>query len=305
MKYRKWLDKNIESLENKTIIVTGANSGLGFSCSKALIFKKAHVIMACRNENKAITAKNKILEEFPDAKIEIEILDLANFESIKAFVKRIENKKIDALINNAGVYYLPKKSQTNDGLEITMGINYFGMYYLVSLLENKLKKQKDSKIINVCSIIYRFSNLDLNYLNCNKIKNRNSLYAKSKLAVAAYTYAKQKETEKNKSNLHYYLIHPGICATNIIASKKGGFNKFFSKFGTLFMKVFFHSSEKACLSMLLPFSKGGYYENYGPRFFQISGYPKKINNTQKQINLSEDIILKTEEYLQSMFLKKK
>lgn len=303
MKYQKWLDKNIKSLKGKTIIVTGANSGLGYNCTKALVYKNAQVIMACRNKKRALDAKNKIINEFPNAKIEIEILDLSSFESIKSFVQRINDRKIDALINNAGVYYLPKASKTKDGLDMTIGTNYFGMYYLISLLEEKLELQENSKIINVTSITYRFSKLDLDDLNCEKVKNRNSLYAKSKLAIAAYTYAKQKETDTNKSNLHYYLIHPGISATNIIASKDGGFSKWFSKVGTIFMKIFFHSPEKACLSMLLPFSNNGYYENYGPRVFQISGYPKKIKNTKKQIILSNYIILKTEDYLKSMFLK--
>ena len=293
MKYIKWIDKHLSDLSDKTIIITGSNSGLGYECCRALLYKNANIIMACRNKEKANTARDNLLIEFPNSNIEVKQLDISSFESIENFINNIDVNNIDVVINNAGIYHQKKDSKTKDNIELTIGTNYFGMYYLNKLIEEK-SKEKLLKIINVTSVTYRYSKLDLNDLGLEKVKNRNSLYAKSKLAIASYTYAKQQEN----SNIKYYLTHPGISATNII----NGFPTWFKWLGSVFMKLVFHSPSKACLSLIAPLSdiKG---DNYGPRLFQISGYPKIIKNTKKQIKLSKDIVYKSNEYLDSIKIK--
>lgn len=297
MKYKKWLDKNIPDLKGNTIIVTGANSGIGFWCAKSLVYKNAKVIMACRNIRKAQQAKEEILKDFPKANIEIKIIDISDFSSIEKFIDNIKNIKIDALINNAGIYFPSKNTLTKNNIDITMGTNYFGTYYLSELIEKT--HSEINKIINVTSLTYRHTTLDLEDLKCNQIKNRNSLYAKSKLAIAAYTLAKQEGNNK----INYYLVHPGVSATNIISSKNGGFSKTFSKLGNIFLKIFCHSPQKACLSLLYPFATKEKAGTYGPKFLQINGYPKKINNTKEQIKLKDQIIDKTDQVLDSMNFK--
>lgn len=290
MKYSKWIDKHIQDLSDKTIIVTGANSGLGFECCRALLYKKANIIMACRNLEKANIAKDILINEFPKSNIEVYQLDISSFISIHNFVNNINLNNIDVLINNAGIYHQKKDSKTKDKIELTIGTNYFGMFYLNKLIEEKIKDKK-IKIINVTSLTAKYSKLDLNDLGLEKVKNRNSLYAKSKLAISSYTLAKQQEN----TNIKYYLTHPGISATNII----NNFPKWFKAIGNTFMKLVFHLPEKACLSLLAPLSnlEGN---NFGPRVLQINGYPKKIKYSKKTIKLSKDIIEKSNQYLQSI-----
>ncbi len=290
MKYSKWLDKHIQDLKNKTIVVTGANSGLGFECCRALLYKKANIIMACRNLEKANIAKDILINEFPNSNIEVYQLDISSFISIHNFVNNINLNNIDVLINNAGIYHQKKDSKTKDKIELTIGTNYFGMFYLNKLIEEKIK-DRQIKIINVTSLTAKYSRLDLNDLGLEKVKNRNSLYAKSKLAISSYTLAKQQEN----TNMKYYLTHPGISATNII----NNFPKWFKILGNAFMKIVFHSPEKACLSLLAPLSnlEGN---NFGPRVLQINGYPKKIKYPKKIRKLSKDIIEKSNHYLQSI-----
>jgi len=284
MKYSKWLDKHIPNLNNKKIIITGANSGLGYECCRALLYKGATIIMACRNMVKANIAKDNLIKEFPNSNIYIKELDLSSFNSIENFVSSLNLNDIDILINNAGVYHPKKGSKTQEGIDLTIGTNYFGMYYLNKLIENK-KHNNKIKIINVSSITSRYASLNLDEFNDG--------YAKSKLAIASYTLAKQQEGKYN-----YYLTHPGISATNIIQN----FSSLFQKIGSKFMKIFFHSPQKACLSILAPLSDIK-SSDFGPRFLQISGYPKKIKNTRRQIKLSKDIILKTELYLERIKIK--
>ena len=290
MKYSKWLDKHIQDLKNNTIVVTGANSGLGFECCRALLYKKANIIMACRNLEKANIAKDILINEFPNSNIEVYQLDISSFISIHNFVNNINLNNIDVLINNAGIYHQNKDSKTKDNIELTIGNNYFGMFYLNKLIEEKIKDKK-IKIINVTSLTAKYSKLDLNDLGLEKVNNRNSLYAKSKLAISSYTLAKQQEN----TNIKYYLTHPGISATNII----NNFPKWFKILGNAFMKIVFHSPEKACLSLLAPLSnlEGN---NFGPRVLQINGYPKKIKYSKKIRKLSKDIIEKSNQYLQSI-----
>ena len=290
MKYSKWIDKHIQDLRDKTIIVTGANSGLGFECCRALLYKKANIIMACRNLEKANIAKDILINEFPNSNIEVYQLDISSFISIHNFVNNINLNNIDVLINNAGIYHQKKDSKTKDKIELTIGTNYFGMFYLNKLIEEKIK-DRQIKIINVTSLTAKYSRLDLNDLGLEKVKNRNSLYAKSKLAISSYTLAKQQEN----TNMKYYLTHPGISATNII----NNFPKWFKILGNVFMKIVFHSPEKACLSLLAPLSnlEGN---NFGPRVLQINGYPKKIKYSKKTRKLSKDIIEKSNQYLQSI-----
>ena len=92
MKYKKWLDENISDLSNKNIIITGANSGIGFYTTLCLVYKGANVIMACRNLNKANKAKEDILKVVTNAKLDIIQLDLSDFNSIENFNKVLREK---------------------------------------------------------------------------------------------------------------------------------------------------------------------------------------------------------------------
>ena len=246
MKYQKWLDKNIDDLNDKTIIVTGANSGIGYYSTLCFLYKGAKVIMACRNLDKANKAKESLLKELPDAKIDIIKLDLSDFNSIDEFSKIIKEKysNIDALVNNAGVYFMPKVL-TKQGYEITMGTNFLGPYYLTHSLLDILIKNK-STIINVSSIVHKNAKIDFNDFFGDKI-NRNKIYARSKLAITSFSYYL---SELLKDKCKVITSHPGISATNILAPKAGGFSVWFSKLGSRFLKIFTHSPFKASLSKL-------------------------------------------------------
>ena len=140
MKYLKWLERNNFNAKEKTIIVTGANSGIGFFATKYFAYLGANVIMACRNEEKAKQAKHLIEQEISTAHLSVEIVDLASISSIKTFTKNIKEKygEIDILINNAGVY-MPSNEKTFDGFDMTFGTNFIGTYFLTEKLKTLLK----------------------------------------------------------------------------------------------------------------------------------------------------------------------
>ena len=107
--HEKWTTKKIPDLTGKVIIVTGANSGLGYEDAKAFARKGAKIILACRNMDKANKALSKIQAKIPEAQAEIIQLDLGSIDSIKKFVAEFKGKhdRLDILVNNAGILRVP------------------------------------------------------------------------------------------------------------------------------------------------------------------------------------------------------
>ena len=158
MKVEKYIDQNIPSLEGKVILVTGANSGIGFEASRIFASKKATLIFACRNEKKAEAAKEKILKEFPNTTIHILLYDQSSLSSIRHFVNEVTERfpKIDVTVCNAGIYHPKEHSYTQDQFPLTIGTNYIGTYYLLMLLMPHLEKNQEGRVIIVSSLTYHF-----------------------------------------------------------------------------------------------------------------------------------------------------
>lgn len=293
MKYQKWLDKNINDLSNKTIIVTGSSSGIGKYEAMYFAYKQATIILACRNLKKANSVKEELLREVPTAKLDIIQLDLSDFNSIDSFNKELRKKykKIDVLVNNAGVYFMPKEF-TKQGYEITMGTNYLGPYYLTcSILD--LITNCDGRIINVSSIVHKHAKIDFDDFFASKV-NRNKIYARSKLALTCFSYYLGEYLEKNNLDTTCVCAHPGISATNILSPKSGGFSVWFSKLGSRFLKIFTHSPSKASLSVVIAVNKNIKNNDfYGPRGFEISGYPKKVKYNKNTLKYKNKLIEKS------------
>lgn len=130
-----WSTTNIPDLSGKVAVITGANGGLGLASAKALAGKRAHVVMAARNQAKAADARTEILTAHPSASLEIVELDLGSLASVAAAAKKIAAKhsRIDILMCNAGVMAMPQGT-TEDGFDTQMGINVLGHWALISHL---------------------------------------------------------------------------------------------------------------------------------------------------------------------------
>ncbi len=144
----KWNKDNIPNQKGKTVIITGATSGLGKAATKVLADKNATVIMAVRNTKKGKIVAEKFNNDLLDPRIEVRKLDLASLDSIQSFSEGIKAsyEHLDILINNAGVMTCPY-SKTEDGFEIQMGTNHLGHFALTGLLMPLLKKTKRSRVV--------------------------------------------------------------------------------------------------------------------------------------------------------------
>ncbi len=131
-----WTLDDIPDLSGKVMIVTGANSGLGFETTKELSRKGAKVVMACRNPKRAESARQKILAEVVHADLDIIILDLSSQKSVADFVEEFKKKydRLDVLVNNAGIMAAPY-SETVDGFENHFATNYLGHFALTEQIK--------------------------------------------------------------------------------------------------------------------------------------------------------------------------
>lgn len=300
MKYQKWADKNIIDLTGKIAVITGANSGIGYYATMYLAYKGAKVVMACRNKQKALAAKENILKQVPTAKIDIMDLNLASLVSISAFKESLLKiyPAIDILINNAGIYSIPK-SETIDGFEIIMGTNYLGTYALTcQLLPYMAKDNTEKRIVNVSSIVHKISHLDYEDFFSTK-RRRSKIYPRSKLAILTFSEYLGNFCLEKHPKIKVLAAHPGVSATNLFNTKSGSLGVLFYKTASGFLKLFTHSPEKASLPLVYAAGKQDIKQNdyFGPRgLFEISGYPKNSKKS-KDVLLNHPELIKISEEL--------
>jgi len=213
----KWTEDNIPRLDNRNVIVTGANSGIGFQAAKKLALKGAKVIMACRNTEKATRAVDMILKKDKGADLEFMHLDLSSLDSVKGFadIYKGRYKKLDILINNAGVMATPFR-KTRDGFEWQFGINHLGHFVLTGHLLESLTSTPGSRIVTVTSIAHFKGRIHFGDLSGGSWYRRMEAYRQSKLANLLFAYELQKRLGLAGSSTVSVAAHPGISATSIV-----------------------------------------------------------------------------------------
>jgi len=212
----KWTINEIPDQSGKTVIVTGANSGIGFEAAKVLAQRGAVVIMACRSLEKGKIAMEQILEEDPRAKVILKSLDLADLSSVRQFSDDYlaAQDRLDILINNAGVMATPY-SKTADGFEMQFGTNHLGHFALTAQLFDLLKRTPNSRVVTVSSYAHYFGRIAFNDLNGDGFYQKWLAYGQSKLANVLFGYELQRRASQNGKNPISVVVHPGYAATNL------------------------------------------------------------------------------------------
>ena len=217
MNKQNWTLDNIPDLTGKTIIVTGANTGLGYESVKAFAQNGANVVMACRSVEKGEAARKQIVRLFPSSIIQVMQLDLADLKSIHRFAAtfRESHAHLDVLLNNAAVMMVPY-SLTKDGFESQMGINHLGHFALTGVLLDVLKKSPGARVVNVSSLSHKQGLMDFDNLLFENGKDFSPMkaYGRSKLANLLFTYELQRFFESNQIDCLSVAAHPGIANTN-------------------------------------------------------------------------------------------
>lgn len=201
-------------MKGKTVLITGADGGIGREITRALARQGATLVMACIDVNDARPVCEEIAEESGNRAIAMMQLDLASLASIRQFATSFSEKypQLHVLINNAGVY-CAKRQETADGFEKTIGINYLGPFLLTHLLVPVLRNTPGARIVNVSSNAYFQGRLNLDNLHLKKGYQGFKAYANSKLAVVLFTL--ELAARLKDSGITVNAVHPGHVATNI------------------------------------------------------------------------------------------
>ncbi len=201
-------------MNGKTVLITGADGGIGREITRALAKQGAALVMACIDANDAKPVCEEIKAGSGNGNIEIMQIDLSSLASIRKFAGRFSEKyrQLHVLINNAGVY-CAKRGETSDGFEKTIGINYLGPFLLTHLLLPVLKQTPEARIVNVSSNACAQGRIDLNNIHLTKRYQGFKAYATSKLAIVFFTL--ELADRLKESGITVNAVHPGHVATNI------------------------------------------------------------------------------------------
>ncbi|XP_053313040.1 dehydrogenase/reductase SDR family member 13 [Spea bombifrons] len=202
------------SLKGKTVIVTGANVGIGKMTALDMAKRGARVILACRVKETAEAAVYDIRRISGNNEVLFMKLDLASLESVRAFCKNFlsSEPRLDILINNAGI---EGKGKTKDGFNLMIGVNHLGHFLLTNLLLDRLKQSSPSRIVVLASEAYKYGKIDFKNLNppAESWKETLQSYCDSKLANVLF--ARELANKLLGTDVTCYSVHPGVVLTNL------------------------------------------------------------------------------------------
>jgi NAD(P)-dependent dehydrogenase (short-subunit alcohol dehydrogenase family) len=219
---KSWRAADIPSLTGKRVLITGANSGIGYHTALKLARKGAHVMLACRDRRRGEDALQRLESDSPGTSAELVILDLASLVSVRNFAANevAQKRPLHLLINNAGVMAPPQRLETADGFELQFGTNVLGHFALTGLLlpalEQAAAESADQpRVVTIASIAHKRGRLDLNDLQCNKSYSPRGAYQQSKLANLMLAFELDRRLRAANKRILSIAAHPGVANTNI------------------------------------------------------------------------------------------
>jgi NAD(P)-dependent dehydrogenase (short-subunit alcohol dehydrogenase family) len=232
----------VPSMSGKTVVVTGANSGIGKSTAEALAGAGATTVLTARNETSGRAAVADIRRSTGSDDVELVVFDLADLDSVRRGAAELLDRcdRIDVLVNNAGLI-LSERTETRDGFEATFGINHLGPFLLTTLLLDRIKASAPARIVNVSSTAHRSARRGLDFDDLQSTKHYTGMqaYGRSKLANILFTTELARRLEGTGVTAN--AVHPGTVATGF--ARDGDANGVFA-FGVKVIKPFALTPEK-------------------------------------------------------------
>ncbi len=213
----RWTTEQVGDLSGRRMLVTGANSGIGWEAAKVLAAHGAHVVLACRDTAKGERAAQRIRATSPGARVEVIELDLADLASVQDAAETFAARhgRLDVLCNNAGVMWLPYR-MTADGFEMQFGTNHLGHFALTGRLLGLLLAADAPRVVTVSSNLHRGGAIDFGNLDAGRGYDPRRAYAQSKLANLLFTFELQRRADAAGTALTASVAaHPGWAATNL------------------------------------------------------------------------------------------
>jgi NAD(P)-dependent dehydrogenase (short-subunit alcohol dehydrogenase family) len=276
----KWSEADVPDQSGRVVVVTGANTGIGYATAAVLAHCGAHVVLAVRNLEKGKVALSRIVAASPGADVTLQALDLSSLDSVRsaADALRGSHPRIDLLINNAGVMGTPKQV-TADGFELQFGTNHLGPFALTGLVLDRLLNVRGSRVVTVSSLGHRVrAGIRFDDLQFERGYDRFAAYGQSKLANLLFTYELQRRLAAGDAKTIAVAAHPGGSNTELGRNIPAIFRPAWAVLGPML----FQSAAMGALPTLRaatdPAVTGGQY--YGPGgFLEQRGHPKVVQSS--------------------------
>ncbi|GGL64095.1 oxidoreductase [Halocalculus aciditolerans] len=212
-----WTPAAMASQSGRTVVVTGANSGLGFEATEVFAAKGAHVVMACRSAERGADARREIERGLPGASLTVRELDLGDLDSVASFAEWFESTydALHVLCNNAGVMAIPR-SETTDGFETQFGVNHLGHFALTARLLPSLKRTTgEARVVTQSSALHENGEIDFDDLQGEASYDKWAAYGRSKLANLLFAYELDRRLRAASASVTSVACHPGYASTNL------------------------------------------------------------------------------------------
>jgi NAD(P)-dependent dehydrogenase (short-subunit alcohol dehydrogenase family) len=284
---RHWTEADIPELSGRIAVVTGANTGLGLQAARVLAAHGVHIVLACRNLDKAGHAASRIAAESPRGGTSVVRLDLASQSSVRSAAGEIRARfpSVDLLINNAGVMEVPYQ-RTEDGFELTLATNHLGPFALTGLLLDRLAA--GARIVTVSSIGHLDGVIDFSDLQSERHYDPDQAYSQSKLANLLFTYELDRRLRAAGTGVTALACHPGVVYTDLFANRSRLQQFLLSPAMRVINFWAVQNARMGALPALRaatdPSARGGEY--FGPRRYGLrrrfyTGYPAVVDSSAR------------------------
>ena len=260
----RWTADDVPDQTGRTIVVTGANSGLGAATTRALAEHGARVVMACRNVAKA----ERVAAAMP-GDVAVRPLDLADLSSVRAFADASDG--VDVLVNNAGIMAVPM-ARTADGFESQIGTNFLGHFALTGLLLPKISQ----RVVTLSSGAHRIGRIDLDDLNWRTRRYRRwAAYGQSKLADLIFAMELHRRLSSSGSAVLSVAAHPGYAATELQSHTESIQDRVMAVANRVIAQDAAMGALPTLYAATMPDVRGGEY--YGPGGLgEVRGHPRRV-----------------------------
>jgi NAD(P)-dependent dehydrogenase (short-subunit alcohol dehydrogenase family) len=202
---------DVSAQTGRTFLVTGANAGIGFETARVLAARGAHVVLACRDADRATAAMDRIRADTPNAELSFQPLDLADLDQVReAAAAVLAGRRIDVLINNAGVM-IPPKTLTKQGFELQFGVNHLGTFAFTGLVHGHI----EDRIVITASLAHKGGTVDFSDLSATRSYHKLPRYQMSKLANLLHMFELDRRLGAAGRATQAIGCHPGVAITEL------------------------------------------------------------------------------------------
>jgi NAD(P)-dependent dehydrogenase (short-subunit alcohol dehydrogenase family) len=204
----------VEPMEGRTVVITGANSGVGKATAVALAAAGARTVITARDEGRGCRAQDDIARASGSDQVDLVVFDLADLSSVRQGARRLLDgyEQIHVLINNAGLV-LSHRTETNDGFEATFGTNHLGPFLLTRELTERLKASAPARVVTVASTAHRSARRGLDFEDLQSEKHYAGMRAYSRSKLANILFSNELARRLSGSGVTANTLHPGTVAT--------------------------------------------------------------------------------------------